>query len=530
MARSNGQRWAGWLPALVCAIALVGAGSQPALAQTTLTVTGQADGPGTCDANGRCTTLRAAITRADTEPGGGDTIVVPAGTFALASTLDVTRSMTIQGAGAERTFVDGGGAVRVFSVGPAATVVMSALAIRNGHVGAGGVGAGIDSDGDLTLNDVAVADSDGGGVRSSGTLRMNRGSVTGNKGGGILALGRGSHLGPVTVSGTRISDNVGGGVVTDGAVTLDRVTLDRNEGSGLIVNPPGTAVVSSSTISGNSAIFGGGVNNAGSVTLTNSVVNGNRAFGLRLPPDPQGRPLGQAGVGGGILNFSGRLTLTNVTVSGNDVVGVAGLGAPEADGGAIFSGGTATLDFVTVAGNSATSVVDQTAGGVAGISGGGGITIHDSIVAGNGVGTRDGEKNCRLPLISAGYNLSDTHDCGLTAVGDQSGVDPALMALADNGGPTFTMALPTASPAVDAADPRCDVPTDQRGVSRPQGPRCDIGAFEVIGGGPPRPVPPAPPVTGLAATGDRGPAGVLLLLAPLLLAGIGLTATRVRRA
>jgi len=59
-------------------------------------------------------------------------------------------------------------------------------------------------------------------------------------------------------------------------------------------------------------------------------------------------------------------------------------------------------------------------------------------------------------------------------------VDPTLGALTDNGGPTTSQALNAGSPALDAGPPSgADCPaSDQRGVSRPQGPGCDIGAFE----------------------------------------------------
>jgi len=49
----------------------------------------------------------------------------------------------------------------------------------------------------------------------------------------------------------------------------------------------------------------------------------------------------------------------------------------------------------------------------------------------------------------------------------------------DNGGPTKTMALSASSPALDAGDDATCEATDQRGVSRPQGSHCDIGAFEL---------------------------------------------------
>lgn len=64
-------------------------------------------------------------------------------------------------------------------------------------------------------------------------------------------------------------------------------------------------------------------------------------------------------------------------------------------------------------------------------------------------------------------------------------VDPLLGPLQDNGGPTFTHALLAGSPAIDTGNPAllgsggsaCEA-TDQRGVARPQGSACDIGAYE----------------------------------------------------
>jgi hypothetical protein len=78
-------------------------------------------------------------------------------------------------------------------------------------------------------------------------------------------------------------------------------------------------------------------------------------------------------------------------------------------------------------------------------------------------------------------------------------VSANLGPLASNGGPTQTHALNAGSVAIDAGDPgvpgsgatACET-TDQRGITRPQGPGCDIGAFEVVVGAPP---PPAPVVT-----------------------------------
>jgi hypothetical protein len=86
-------------------------------------------------------------------------------------------------------------------------------------------------------------------------------------------------------------------------------------------------------------------------------------------------------------------------------------------------------------------------------------------------------------ITSFGWNVAADTSCGLTATGDQQGVDPLLGALGDNGGPTPTVLPAAGSPARDAIAPGtaglCTVGlTDQRGVTRPQGPSCDVGAVE----------------------------------------------------
>jgi hypothetical protein len=74
--------------------------------------------------------------------------------------------------------------------------------------------------------------------------------------------------------------------------------------------------------------------------------------------------------------------------------------------------------------------------------------------------------------------------------------NPNLGALASNGGPTQTMALPSGSPAVDAGDPTSTITSDQRGLPRNQGaqdPLSDIGAYELQVSAPPPSNPPPPP-------------------------------------
>jgi hypothetical protein len=84
-----------------------------------------------------------------------------------------------------------------------------------------------------------------------------------------------------------------------------------------------------------------------------------------------------------------------------------------------------------------------------------------------------------VTLASGGHNVFTDNTCQ-PADSDQVVGDPALGALADNGGPAATHALLEGSPAVDAGDPGPCPASDQRGVPRPQGPGCDVGAYERV--------------------------------------------------
>ena len=84
-------------------------------------------------------------------------------------------------------------------------------------------------------------------------------------------------------------------------------------------------------------------------------------------------------------------------------------------------------------------------------------------------------------MHSTGHNLiGRTQGCAFHQVSsDKLNTSAKLAALHDNGGPTQTMALQPGSPAIDAIlKSACPLDVDQRGVPRPQGPRCDIGAYE----------------------------------------------------
>jgi hypothetical protein len=187
-------------------------------------------------------------------------------------------------------------------------------------------------------------------------------------------------------------------------------------------------------VSGNSADMGGGIFNSGTLALVNATVSGN-----------------SADMGGGIFN-DGAATVINSTLSGND--------AEQA--GAIAN--SAICGFVCV---------------------GGTLDMRNTLVDGDCV------IDVNATATSLGYNIeSPGNTCGFdTNKGDQFDVTAEqlnLGPLQDNGGPTLTHALGAGSVAIDKilqadcvdAD-GAPLTTDQRGVTRPQGASCDVGAFEL---------------------------------------------------
>lgn len=369
----------------------------------TLTVNSTTDvvdinpGNGVCaDATGACT-LRAAVMEANAL-GGADTITLPAGTYtltipgtgenaAVTGDLDITGNLTINGAGAASTIIDGGGLDRVLEIRPGATAHINAVTIRNGNAAAAGGGIGA---------------AGGGLLNFAGTLTLTN----------------------TIVSGNRAAGN-GGGIATESATT----TL--------------TGV----TVNGNTAAVGGGIFNRGAMTVNASTVANNH---------------GLASGGGGISNDGGTLSLNNSTVSGND--------AATRGGGIENTGTLLTLTSSTVAGNTAPN------GG--GIFNGNNAILNNTIVANSTGGNCAGN-----PVFASqsSHNLSSDATCAFTSPGDLNSTNPLLGPLASNGGPTATHALLPGSPAIDAVPlASCTVSTDQRGVLRPQGPACEIGAFEGV--------------------------------------------------
>jgi CSLREA domain-containing protein len=253
-------------------------------------------------------------------------------------------------------------------------------------------------------------------------------------------------------------------------ITLGSTLPFLTDGAGLLIYGGSAAAI---TISGNDAVrvffvnsgagldlknltvadglaafgVGGGIyNGRGTLTVTNSTFSGNSA----------------TDIGGGILNDEGTLEVTNSTFSGNSAL----------DGGGIYNDdGTLTVTNSTFSGNSA----DDFGGGIAN---GGALTLKNTIVANSTSGG-----NCFGTITDGGYNIDDGNTCGFGQATSRSDTDPKLGSLAKNGGPTQTIALKKGSPALNAIPDGVngcgiELDTDQRGVLRPEGEGCEIGAFE----------------------------------------------------
>jgi predicted outer membrane repeat protein len=474
---------------------------------TTLDVIDPADGK---------RSLREAITAANTLA-GADVINLPAGVYKIAlagpgenanatGDFDVTGSVTIRGAGAGLTIIDGQQLDRVFDVfgnAPGSiAVVLEKLTVRNGN--ANGHGGGVQVvDANLVVRDSAVignrASQTGGGVSNgssagTGDVRVVRTivarNVAGTNGGGLGVFG--SSL--LTVGDSTIRRNVagdiggggvGGGIATNTA-TLTKCTITGNrtatDGGGM---KAGTVTLSGCIISGNVAESRGGGMGATTATLTNCTVSGNRAGENGGGIDATTATLTRSTVSGNSTSKNGGGILatianpTNCTLSGNTA---------NADGGGLFAT-TATLLNCTIVENSA-----RFGGGVRHF-GAGTFNLKNTIVALNLVDFTGAGPDVSGDFTSQGHNLigDGAGGTGFTngANGDIVGtsanpIDPKLGPLANNGGKTKTHALKAGSRAIDAGDNAGVPPTDQRGAGFPRVKDgnfngvavVDIGAFE----------------------------------------------------
>jgi CSLREA domain-containing protein len=427
-------------------------------------------GDGVCETvhgNGVCT-LRAAIQEANALC--CSTIHLQAGVTYLLTSVDgsalfdrIVESMYIVGAGPASTIIDGNGAVLgkgVFDIAecpgggnacdlqpgdPKVHVNISGVTIQHG----GGNVAVIYNSGILNLTNTVITANSGGGIFSTSMGELTLvGSVVSNN--TATSIGGGISAYDLTIIDSTISGNTtggdGGGIYGAISVTITNSTISDNtaggKGGGLMLTNGSTAIIRGSTFSNNTGTQGGGIYAASTLNAINSTISGN-----------------SASASGGGLHFVGSTAgLFNVTIAEN--LSNTGRGA-AVGGGVAQEAGTINLVNSIVALN---DIVIPTVPP---------ITSHDDCS-----GTITSQGNNIMLVVNAAH-------CTVTG-GGFSAVDPMLGPLQDNGGLTQTHALSIGSLAIDAGNSGgcadnlgAPLTTDQRGLPRPFGAHCDIGAYEL---------------------------------------------------
>jgi hypothetical protein len=281
-------------------------------------------------------------------------------------------------------------------------------------------------------------------ISSNSTATLTNSTISASRDNGIFNLGK------VTLINTNVSGTSEDAINNYGTATLINSSVVGVHESGILNN--GTVGLTNSTISRGAF----GISNNGTATINNSTVSEN--------------------VYHGILN-NGTATVINSTISNNRVA-------------AIYNFGTTTVTNSTLNRNGIGFLNEGTA------------NIGNTIIAQNSI---DFDFFSYMGTINdLGYNLIGNGERSVFVNGVNGNivgtvanpVNPLLSPLANNGGSTRTQALLPGSLAIDAANPSNFPTIDQRGVSRPQGARADIGAFEVVQTSPPPKSIPEPSATG----------------------------------
>jgi hypothetical protein len=417
--------------------------------------------------------LRQVI--ADSAP--GDSIVFGVtGTITLSSgELVVDKDLTILGPGTSVLAIGNGG--RAFRVYPGVQLTVVNLTITNCWSDSG---AGIYNGGGslsvqkcLFANNTANTNGCGGAVFNSGTATITGSTFVGNSAagaagsdgtGGPGGAGCGGalyNLGNLELmNSTFVTNSVGGGQGAAGSSPPPSGTVAERgqfggpggDGNGGALFNAGVATVVNCTFTGNSAHGGpGGAGGKGGDSLYSN-----------YPP----KYLGGAGGGGGkggaacgaIYDTDGLCSLKNCTIASNSGFGGAGgPGGPGGHGGL----GDGPVGGTGIDGNALGSLR------------GAGVLLLNNVLSSNAPGG-----NASGTITDGGHNLSSDASCAFTNSGSMNNTDPKLAPLADNRGPTLTMALLPGSPAIDAGNTSLVPTIDQRGFPRPAGSAADIGAFE----------------------------------------------------
>ncbi len=404
-----------------------------------------------------------------------------------------------------------GGAIRNES----GEVYLSACVFRANH-----------SSGVTGANGLAGGSGAGGALDNSGTMTADLCTFIANTAvgtGGLAAQGGPGHYGDPSGPG---GDGEGGAICNFGTMAILRSTFTNNSavgGAGANGIPgffgdPGLDGGGGGAAGSGGAGNGGAVYNAGTLRVINTTFASNSGAGANGGAGGYGggSAYGHGGNGGGgggggagvgaVFN-SGDVQFINSSFAfnsgsaGNGGVGGSGGGGVFGGNGGLGGSGGSGFGAISELGSSCgltnCTFASNSGGSGAGAAGGGaGIGSYQNGSPGmsgspgssGGIRTTGGRVvntlladtggNCSGYFTDLGHNLSSDSSCGFTNVGSVNNTDPKLGPLANNGGPTLTMALLPGSPAIDAGNTSLAPTTDQRGFPRPAGLAADIGAFE----------------------------------------------------
>ncbi len=389
-----------------------------------------------------------------------------------------------------------------------------------------GMGGAIWSGGTTLLTDTLVVENrsfDGGGIYQgkTGGLSLSGTTVAANTaqgfgGGGIYVRGdglrAGLNTGRATIRGGVIRDNrstyFGGGVFNDGgSVTIEATELLRNRttdappigfsGGGAVYVANAYLALERATVRQNSSRTGGGALAIGptlvesqklnNVSVADTSFDANSADGsggaIVVWEDSGQTPIAgseanpqvvtinrstfsanTSGRSGGAIYNGNVLRATNVTFAGNSAAQCGGALLADARPGPVRLVSATYLIYATFVGNQA----DGSGSTLCAASGDALVTVRGSVLAAGLV-----SQHCAGALRFQGDNRASDNSCGAPI-----SLDPGLTPLANNGGPTQTQLPLSSSPLLDATACAAAIAVDQRGLPRPAGTSCDIGAAE----------------------------------------------------
>ncbi len=465
--------------------------------------------------------LRAAMV------GGGTVRFACDGTITLDSTITNALDTVLDGTGHQVT-ISGGTRVQVCWVSTNVSLTIHNLAIVNGLSTNGSGGGVFNAGGTLNATNCAFvgngasgptafpeSPSFGGAIFNAGALNASGCSFVQNWAvGGTGGSGGSGSGGAIYNSGT---------VNATGCAFLGNQAVGGRGAGGL----DGTPVTSPSSGWNGGAGCGGAIYNAGLAVMDRSLFATNLAAGGAGGPGGNGILVvgyysdqhgglggdGGSGEGAALFNVSTAIVANCTFVGSTNRGGLGGGGGiggvftwhPSGGEGQGFSGGSGgtggdALNAIYQSGGplylgNCTVSLNSAVAGSGGAKGYGSLGQPDGQTGADGfavagikaelarlvntlLATNSPGGNSSGTPIDLGHNLSSDASCAFTNIGSMNNTHPMLGPLADNGGPTLTMALLPGSPAIDAGNTSLAPATDQRGFPRPAGLAADIGAFE----------------------------------------------------